>query len=238
MVLIKILSRNGIVMYGKQVLSEQVAGDLKQMILNKDLQPGDKLPNELVLTQQLNVSRSTVREAIKILRSENILEVRRGLGTFVCETPGLKEDPFGIDFMEESSLLMDFYEVRLVVEPSMAHMAAERASDEELQQIKKAYREVKKAIEGGLDHTEPDIHFHNLIAAATHNPIMQRILPVINEGIKSGYEKTKDVQESGTKVLRQHKRIMEALMDRLPEEAEKAMKKHIKYGMDQINRES
>ena len=221
-------------MYQKKVLSEQVANDLRQMIIKKDLHPGDKLPNELVMTAQLNVSRSTVREAIKTLRSENILEVRRGLGTFVSATPGVKEDPFGIDFMEETSLLKYFYEVRLVVEPQMAQVAAHRATDEELAEIRKAYDEVKNAIESGLDHTEADIHFHNIIAASTHNPIMQRILPVINEGIKSGYEKTKDVTESSALVLEQHRKIMHALTRREPEAAMAAMQRHIEYGLSLI----
>lgn len=218
-------------MYAKSVLSEQVASDLKELIKKKELKPGDKLPNELVLTDQLNVSRSTVREAIKILRSENVLEVRRGLGTFVSKTPGVKEDPFGIAFMEEADLLRNFYEMRLVVEPQLAHIAAERATDDELDQIRKAYEAVKAAIEGGDNHTEMDIHFHDLIAAATHNPIMQRMLPVINEGIAKGYEKTKDIQASGPEVLMQHRKIMHALMDRNATEAEAAMRAHIQYGI-------
>lgn len=221
-------------MYEKKVLSEQVASDLRQMILNKDLQPGDKLPNELVLTDQLNVSRSTVREAIKILRSQNILEVRRGLGTFVSATPGVKDDPFGVHFMDEGPLLKHFYEVRLVVEPQMAQMASLRATDEELSEIRRAYEEVKKAIEAGIDHTEADIHFHNIIAASTHNPIMQRILPVINEGIKSGYEETKDVKESSSMVLEQHRKIMHALTQRQADKALEAMREHIEYGISQI----
>jgi len=221
-------------MYEKRVLSEQVANDLREMILNKDLKPGDKLPNELVLTEQLNVSRSTVREAIKTLRSENILEVRRGLGTFVTATPGVKDDPFGVHFMDEGPLLKHFYEVRLVVEPQMAEMAALRATDNELAEIRKAYEEVKKAIEAGLDHTEADIHFHNIIAASTHNPIMQRILPVINEGIKSGYEETKNAKELGPKVIEQHRKIMHALTKRQAENARTAMEEHIRNGMAQI----
>lgn len=222
-------------MYEKKVLSEQVAHDLRQMILNKDLKPGDKLPNELVLTKQLNVSRSTVREAIKTLRSQNVLEVRRGLGTFVSATPGVKEDPFGVHFMDEGPLLKYFYEVRRIVEPQMAQMAALRATDEELLEIRSAYEAVKAAIEAGLDHTEADIHFHNIIAIGTHNPIIQRILPVINEGIKSGYEETKNIEASGAKVLEQHRKIMHALTRRQPEKAKAAMKEHIDYGMSQLN---
>ncbi len=221
-------------MYEKKVLSEQVASDLRQMILSKHLNPGDKLPNELDLTKQLNVSRSTVREAIKILKSQNILEVRRGLGTFVSETPGVKDDPLGVHFIDEGPLLKYFYEVRLVVEPPMARMAALRATDDELAEIRKAYDEVKAAIEAGDDHTDADIHFHNIIAASTHNPIMQRILPVINEGISTGYKETKDLQESSAMVLKQHRKIMHALTERRADDALEAMKAHINYGFQQI----
>lgn len=222
-------------MYDKKVLSEKVAEDLQQMIIDKELVPGDKLPNELVLTSELNVSRSTVREAIKILRSHNVLEVKRGLGTFVTDSPGVSKDPLGVTFMEEAPELKDFFEVRLVVEPQMAELATIRATDEEIAEIKEAYNEVKKAIEAGEDHTPADIHFHNIIAASTHNPILQRIVPIINDGIKGGYEETKNTINASESVLEQHRAIMRAITERDAEKAKVAMKHHIEYGLNQIH---
>jgi DNA-binding FadR family transcriptional regulator len=221
-------------MYDKSILSEKVAANIRQMIVDEKLEPGDKLPNELVMTEQLNVSRSTLREAIKILRSHNVLEVRRGRGTYVGANPGVSEDPLGITFMEEKDLIAYFFEVRLVVEPQIAELATQRSTQEEIDEIKEAYNEVKRAIDEGRDHTEADIHFHNIIAASTHNPIIQRIVPIINDGIKGGYHETKDLVESKEEVILQHRRIMKAITERDAKEAGQAMRDHITYGLEHI----
>lgn len=219
--------------YDKGNLSEKVAQNIRQMILDKDLQPGDKLPNELDLTKDLNVGRSTLREAIKILVSTSVLEVRRGTGTFVSDNPGQTKDPLGITFIEEKDLLSHFFEMRLIVEPQMAEIAALRATDEEIDLIRKAYEHVKEAITQGLNHTEADIEFHNQIARSTHNPILQRIVPIINDGIIGGYAKTKDIPETSETVLIQHKNIMHAIQRRNTEFARIYMLEHIQYGLEQ-----
>lgn len=220
-------------MFDKSILSEKVAENIRQMIIQKNLQPGDKLQNEIELTKDLNVSRSTLREAIKILVSTNVLEVRRGRGTFVTDNPGMTKDPLGIDFIEEKDLLSHFFEVRLLVEPQMAEFAAIRATDEEINSIRAAYEKVKEAINNGENHTEADIEFHNQIAKSTHNPILQRIVPIINDGIIGGYTKTKDVPESAEIVLTQHRKIMHAIEMRDKDLARRNMREHILYGLEQ-----
>lgn len=220
-------------MYDKSNLSEKVAQSIRQTIIDKDLHPGDKLPNELDLTKELNVGRSTLREAIKILVSTSVLEVRRGTGTFVTDNPGRTKDPLGITFIEEKDLLSHFFEMRLIVEPQMAEIAAIRSTDEEINLIRKAYEHVKTAITMGQDHTEADIEFHNQIAKSTHNPILQRIVPIINDGIVGGYAKTKDIPETSETVLEHHKNIMHAIQRHNPELAKKYMLEHIQYGLEQ-----
>jgi len=220
-------------MFDKSILSEKVADNIRQMIIHKNLQPGDKLQNELELTKDLNVSRSTIREAIKILVSTNVLEVKRGRGTFVSENPGITKDPLGINFIEEKDLLGHFFEVRLLVEPHMAEFAAIRATDDEIKSIREAYERVKEAIDHGIDHTEADIEFHNQIAKSTHNPILQRIVPIINDVIIGGYAKTKDVPESEEIVLTHHRKIMHAIQAREKDSARRNMREHILYGLEQ-----
>jgi DNA-binding FadR family transcriptional regulator len=218
--------------YDKGILSEKVADDIRQMIMEKNLSPGDKLPNEIEMSELINVSRSTVREAIKILVSTNVLEVKRGRGTFVTSNPGVSNDPLGLYFMEEDNLLLHFFEMRLILEPQMIRLAAIRGTDEDLHRIEKAYEEVCEKIKTGKNHTGADIRFHNSIAEATHNPIMNRIIPIINNGIKGGYAKTKDNPEMSEVVLADHKKIMEALLERDPDKAFQAMEHHIHYGME------
>ena len=113
------------------MLSEKVADQILKMItLEKRFNLGDKLPNENELAEELGVSRTTLREAVKFLIAHNVLEIRRGKGTFVANNKELNED-YG--FSELDNLLlgaMDLFEMRIMFEPSMARYAVERATDE------------------------------------------------------------------------------------------------------------
>lgn len=223
-------------MYDKGILSEKVAGNIRSMIQDKDLKPGDKLPNEIEMTNILNVSRSTLREAIKTLVSVNVLEVRRGRGTFVSDNPGVSKDPLGVDFMEEGNLLKHFFEMRLLMEPQMVELAIERGTDEDIEEIKNAFNEVEVLLNNKENHTMADIHFHNAIAKATKNPIMERVLPIINNGIEGGYSQTKDTLEASETVRKHHRKIMKAIENRDGELAREAMIEHIKYGMNEVSK--
>ncbi len=218
-------------MYDKGILSEKVVIDIRNMILDNHFQSGDKLPNEIELANTLNVSRSTIREAIKILVSTNVLEVRRGRGTFVTKNPGVYKDPLGVEFMKEGDLLEHFFEIRLIIEPQIVEIVTNRGSNADILEIRKAYEEVERLLNSHEDHSQADIHFHNAIAKATKNPIMERIIPIINNGIEGGYLKTKNKIEASNIVRQHHKRIMEAIENRNGNEAKEAMIEHIKYGL-------
>lgn len=106
-------------------LAEQVAQRIKDYILEEKLKSGDKLPTETALAREMGVARSTVREAIKRLESQNILTVRHGAGSFVTDQPGLADDPLGLDFIEDKErLAFDLLEVRNIIEPAIAALAA------------------------------------------------------------------------------------------------------------------
>ena len=99
-------------------LAEQVAQRIKDYILEEKLKSGDKLPTETALAREMGVARSTVREAIKRLESQNILTVRHGAGSFVTDQPGLADDPLGLDFIEDKErLAFDLLEGRNIIEP-------------------------------------------------------------------------------------------------------------------------
>lgn len=217
-------------MYDKGILSEKVAEDIRTMILDNNLSPGDKLPNEIEMTSIINVSRSTIREAIKILVSTNVLEVKRGRGTFVTDNPGVSKDPLGVHFMEEDNLLLHFFEMRLIIEPSVVDLAVRRGSDDDISAIEKAFEEVEILLRSKANHTQADIRFHNAIAKASNNPIMERIIPIINNGIEGGYTKTKDNPEVSEVVLEQHAEIMKHIKNRDAQAAKEAMERHIQYG--------
>ncbi len=221
-------------MFDKVILSEKVAENIKKLIKDKKLQSGDKLPNEIELTKTLNVSRSTVREAIKTLVSKNILEVKRGKGTFVSNMPGLVKDPLGVSFMNKEDLLFYLFETRLIIEPEIAAISAERISDNQMIELEKAFIKMKEKIIMGEDHTEWDKKFHNIIAVSTGNPILQRIIPIIKDSITEGYMETKEIPESGEIVIKNHEKLLTAIKKKQRDTAREYMKDVILYGMNHI----
>ena len=221
-------------MFDKVILSEKVAESIKKLIRDKKLQSGDKLPNEIELTKTLNVSRSTIREAIKTLVSKNILEVKRGKGTFVSNMPGLVKDPLGVSLMNKEDLLYFLFETRLIIEPEIAALSAERICKNHIIELEKSLQKMKEKIIMGEDHTEWDKKFHNIIAVSTGNPIMQRIIPIIKDSITEGYIETKEIPESGNIVIKNHEKLLLAIKKKQKNAAREHMKDVILYGMNNI----
>ena len=117
-------------------LPERVADKLREMIIQDSLKTGAKLPAEAELMERFGVSRSTVREAVKILQTEHIVDIRQGQGTFLCAMPGLASDPLGLRFADQEELIAQLLETRLLIEPSVAALAAVRRQDKQLVAMK------------------------------------------------------------------------------------------------------
>ena len=104
-----------------KTLPERVADQIRQLIIDRHMENGDQLPNEFELAQQLNVSRGSVREAVKLLVARNVLELRRGKGTFIADNTGVVDDPFGFAYLEdEPRLANELMDIRRQLEPWIA----------------------------------------------------------------------------------------------------------------------
>ncbi len=217
-------------------LSDRIADSILSMItVEKRFLPGSKLPNENILSEELNVSRTTLREAIRILATEGILEIRRGRGTFV-------RDDFTLSQPEELSPLAsakvnarDLYEMRLIFEPEAAYYASMRATDEEIQRILALGREVEERIRQQKDRTDVEQAFHQSIAKATHNEFMKQLMPIIYEGIHKGVELSNAYGDAVQATLIDHKILMGFLEARNAEGARNAMRIHILHAMEQLS---
>lgn len=207
---------------------------LKDMIESNELKPGDKLPSESDLCGTLGISRSTVREAIKILIAENIVEIKRGKGTFVTSQPGMVQDPLGVNYMSKKNMLFNLFETRLIIEPNIAYLAAQRATKENVEKLERIMSEYYSAKEKGINYSEIDIEFHNTIAESTQNEILDRILPLINDSIVQGYIETVNIPGSFEKAVVRHKRILEAIKNKDSELAKDQMEQHLKEAIDEI----
>ena len=131
-----------------KLLVEQVEDQLYHYILDTPLEPGSKLPNEFKLGERFGVGRSTIREAVKLLVSKGILEVRRGSGTYVVTmTKGLS-DPLGLRAVKDKTrLAFDLVNVRLMLEPGIAEMAAQNATKEDIERMRRLCERVEEKIQ-------------------------------------------------------------------------------------------
>ena len=153
-----------------QPLAERVAEQIAQLIQERELKEGDRLPNEFDLAQELGVGRGTIREAVKQLVARNILTIQRGKGTFVTQNPGIVEDPFGFNYEQDQQKLgLDLLEIRMVIEPWIAEQAARKATLEDIREIYDLCDRVERLICQDAPHLEEDIRFHVAIAQASKN---------------------------------------------------------------------
>ena len=200
-------------------LPEQVADKLREMIIQESLKTGAKLPAEAELMERFGVSRSTVREAVKILQTEHIVDIRQGQGTFLCAMPGLAHDPLGLRFADQEELIAQLLETRLLIEPSVAALAAVRRQDRQLA--------MDNAYLHGEDYTPYDFEFHSVIAQCTGNDVMMRLLPTIHESIQAGYHHTRRVEGSYQRASQCHLEMYRGILEHDSERARMAAQRHM-----------
>ncbi len=194
-------------------LPEQIADKLREMIIQEEMKTGSKLPAEAELMIRFGVSRSTVREAVKILQTEHIVDIRQGQGTFLCAMPGLADDPLGLRFTDQEELIAQLLETRLLIEPSVAALAAQRRQDRHLLEMKSLLDRMDNAYLHGENYTPYDAQFHSVIADCTGNDVMKRLLPTIHESIRAGYQHTRRVEGSYQRASQCHLEMYRGIME-------------------------
>ncbi len=196
-----------------KTLVEQTTEKIIEYITENKMQPGQQLPTEAVFTAELNVSRGTLRDAFKVLIARNILEARQGSGTFIAHNMGIPDDPLGLTFIyDDNTLAVDMLDVRLMLEPSIAGLAAINATEEQRKELKELTRILTQCIEEGTSYAEADGKFHTLIAEASGNRIISNLTHILFTSIYKNIALTMNVQrESNT--LFYHRKILQAILD-------------------------
>ncbi len=214
-------------------LAEQVTEQLINYIIEHDLKPGDKIPNEFELAAYLGVGRSTIREAVKILVSRNVVEIHRGAGTFVAKEKGMADDPLGLAFVEDKfALAQDLLSVRFMLEPEISAMAARNATKEQIRELIRQCDLVEDKIRHYLDHTAEDIRFHQMIARCSGNIVVEKLIPIINSGVIVFISLTGGRLRDET--IESHREIVEAIRTRDEAGARYAMEMHLIYNRKRI----
>ena len=221
-------------------MAQAVVEQFEQMILHGTLRDGERLPGERELAEQLDVSRQTLREALKALETLGLVVSRQGGGTFVAEIVGsaISKPLIGL-FSRHEDAYIDYMEFRLLLEAKAAALAAERATPFDRKIILAKFDAMAAAHEQDGDPTvdaELDADFHHSIAEATHNPMMIFSLRSIFELIRQGvfYNRYVVYLESGgkDKLLEQHRAICEAIVAGDVNGAERAMADHLRFILD------
>lgn len=213
-------------MKGNGNLTGEVADRLIELIIENDLHPGDRLPNEFALAEQLGVGRSTIREAVRRLVSRNILEVRQGAGTFVSDKYGVPEDPLGLTFMgNDPKLARDLQDIRMMLEPEICAALAQRITKKQLEQLKKLNDECTRLIESGQDYSEADARFHRYLAECSGNQVLRNLIPIITSSVLVVIVATGD--ENRQLTVMEHQRIVDAIFRRDAVGARNCMLAHL-----------
>ncbi len=217
-------------------LAQLVAEQIRDMILQREMTAGDQLPTESELMVRFDVGRSTIREAMKQLQAENIVVIRRGKGSFVADRTGLAKDPLGLEFEEQSRVLCELMEVRLLLEPGIAGEASLRRTEEDLEAMRKSIQSMTEAYREGGDYQRFDYDFHLAMAESVHNSVLRRMYPVIFEAIAQGYQRTAHVHGSFEVALNYHREILNAIQKKDASAASDCTRRHILQALADIHR--
>ena len=219
-------------------LSQKVADKIEEAILSKELNVGDKLPSEHELCEQFGVSRTSVREAIKILITQGIVEVEKGRGIFVKNLSSKNVADGILKFYKhrlDGEYALDLIHTRQALEPSIAYYAALNRTEDDLRVIKENIDFLNKYHDNPNKSAKYDLEFHDSLAVASKNMLfllmmrpLQQLIPPIKSKIHALLKDSTDV------ALIWHDKIYEAVRDRDADAAKAGMVEHLKIAEDQI----
>ena len=213
-----------------QEIQYKIISKIRDLMNFKNLEPGDKLPSERMLSEKFEVSRTNIREAIQKLEFYGLLYSKPQSGTFVADIGqiamnGMIEDILRLEEPDFKSLV----ETRILLELKTVRLAAQRRTKADLNQMQIAFESYKEKVTNGEDAVEEDLLFHLAIAKASGNSTMNTFMLIITPEIITNFEKyhvcDKDLAFRG---IKEHSDILEAIKSQNPQLAKEKMKVHFK----------
>jgi DNA-binding FadR family transcriptional regulator len=209
----------------KRNLFSHVVEELGRRIMRGDVLPGETLPNEAALGAEFDASRSVIREAVKSLAAKGLIESRTRTGIHVLSPVHWNLlDPevlaWRYSAMPPAQFFGEIFEVRGLIEPNAAALAAERATDDEIAAMASAYAAMEAAEEPGPAAIEADLHFHRSILAGAHNDLLLQMGSLIGVGLMVSYRLSSD---SYSRFRPMHRDVLDAIEARDAQGAREAM---------------
>jgi len=211
-------------------LYESVIEQIMDLIKNKKLKPGDKLPPERELAEKLSISRNSLREAFRVLESRGLIKSKPGGGRFIREIrENVHNNTENIILSLEKSSILELLEAREMFEVEIVELATQRATPEEIELIEKALNKMNQKEELKDDKKmETDTEFHLAIAGASHNFVFVNIMKLHLDLLKETREKTWQIPGRREKQYQEHQAIFQAIKEHNSKKAEEAILKHLR----------
>lgn len=212
-------------------LYESIVKQIQKLITGGTLKPGDKLPPERELAEELQVSRTSIREALRALEMMGYLESRVGVkgGTYIKEVSFSNiVSPFSESLLQHDDFVIDLLETRLVLEIEVARLAAIRRTDSDLQELERAVELMEEDIESGGVGLACDNQFHRVLANAAENRVLQEFVGLCGDLLEVEREDHLRNQEGEPRrALQEHKEMVEAIRARDSGKAQRIMEEHL-----------
>jgi len=218
--------------------TNQVVNHIRALLEKGELRPGDRIPPERELARTLKISRASLRTGIGYLVAMGVMNVRHGVGTFIKDGPaefskaslGLMGALYGFQFWQ-------MFEARLIIEGSLAALAAERGKEEHYAALAEQVAEMYAIADNPADFLVHDMLFHRIIAKASGNPILAALIETITTAMYENRRKTVERADYLREMAEMHREIYRAIRSRNPVEARKQMEHHLRMAESAQNME-
>ncbi|NMC14795.1 MAG: FadR family transcriptional regulator [Chloroflexi bacterium] len=220
----------------KTRLSQSAVEAIKSYISDKDLKPGTKLPSERELCQALNISRASVREALRTLEIIGLIEVKPGSGIYFKDWTGDIPIPLTTWLPNKKETLEEIFEVRQLIEPRAAGLAAERATPDIIKKLSLCMNTFNQCVD---EDDMPgmilaDTEFHRLVAMATENKTLTFLMTTMTRFLPEGWKATLKVPNRPVKTISEHEQIYDAIKNHDPSAAIQAMSGHLATALEEM----
>jgi len=219
-------------LFKRKPLYEQAKEELIQRIKDGVYLPSGRLPSEKVLSQEFQVSRSCIREAMKSLCLSGLVQTTSGKGSYIrLDAENIvKNNQLPIDFSDHNSI-RELMELRKIIEPQAAALATEKASEEQISEMRQLIDELKQKANSGASWAITGFEIHSLISRMTCNHLLMHVLESISDKLQSSrdylYRKESRDHQDFSQDLKEHEDIYQAIRARDVERAKEAMTLHV-----------
>ena len=222
---------------------ERIVERITNAIINGELKPGDKIPTELELSESIGVGRNSVREAIKILVSLGVLQIRRAEGTFVCDSfNDHMLDPLVYGLIMEKDTSGDIVELRRIFETGILELVIRKVTDAQLRQIERAFRRLEQVV-SSLDVTaeqvlDADIAFHGVLVKITDNNLIDRVSNMIERLTVPSRRRTIEqmlARDGGKRMIDLHAELVDMIRARDSAGIPAAMEHHFSLWIHEVS---